>query len=194
MLFRRRGLPGRWERLKLRLWPRVSWRRSALYFLKRILRLSGTPYAIAMGAAIGAAASLTPFIGFHFIITFMIAWALRANMIAGALGTFVGNPLTFPLIWASTYELGHFILDGDDNEPSAGFPDLVLPQPLEQILPLLKPMLIGAIPLGLTLGAIVYLIVYNAVSAYQQERRERLTTLRERISPRNFMAESGQNT
>ena len=54
MLFRRREEPGYWERFKLWLWPRVSWRRSALYYLKRILRLSGTPYAIAMGAAVGA--------------------------------------------------------------------------------------------------------------------------------------------
>ena len=49
MLFRRREEPGYWERFKLWLWPRVSWRRSALYYLKRILRLSGTPYAIAHG-------------------------------------------------------------------------------------------------------------------------------------------------
>jgi len=32
------------------------------------------------------------------------------------------------------------------------------------------------------------------VSAYRQERRERLTSLRERTSPRKLMAESGQNT
>ena len=65
MLFRRREEPGYWERFKLWLWPRVSWRRSALYYLKRILRLSGTPYAIAMGAAVGAAVAFTPFLGFH---------------------------------------------------------------------------------------------------------------------------------
>src|SRR5215207_1487138 len=111
MLFKRRQTPGYWERFKLWLWPRVSWRRSALYYLKRILRLSGTPYAIAMGAAVGAAVSFTPFIGFHFILAFLIAWPLRGNMIAGAIGTCVGNPLTFPLIWATTYELGHLIMN-----------------------------------------------------------------------------------
>jgi len=194
MLFKQRGEQGRWQRLKLSLWPRVSWRRSALYYLKRMLRLSGTPYAIAMGTAIGAAASVTPFFGFHFIITFAIAWVLRANMIAGAIGTFAGNPLTFPVIWASTYEIGHFILEGGNGEAPARLPDLVLHQPFGQILPLIKPMVIGSIPLGLILGAVVYLIVYKAVCAYQQERRERLTSLRDRTSARNLMAESGQNT
>src|SRR5262245_7456667 len=110
MLFRRRDDPGSWDRFKTWLWPRVSWQRSARYFLKRILRLSGTPDAIAMGAAVGAAVAFTPFIGFHFLITFLIAWPLRGNLIAAALATNVGNPLTFPFIWAATYQLGHIIL------------------------------------------------------------------------------------
>ena len=32
-------------------------------------------------------------------------------------------------------------------------------------------MLVGAIPLGLAAGTVTYLIVYNAVSAYQAARR-----------------------
>src|ERR1700752_2487633 len=110
MLFKRRHVPGYWERFKLWFWPRVSWRRSVLYYLKRILRLSGTPYAIAMGAAVGVGVAFTPFLGFHLILTFAIAWLLGANMIAGALGSCIGNPLTFPLIWATTYQLGHLLL------------------------------------------------------------------------------------
>ena len=98
MLFRQRTQPGHWERVKLWLWPRVSWRRSVLYYLKRILRLSGTPYAIAMGAAVGAAVAFTPFLGLHLVITFAIAWMLRGNMIAGAIAaTAFGNPISYPL-------------------------------------------------------------------------------------------------
>jgi len=73
MLFRRREAPGYWERFKVWLWPRVSWRRSGLYYLKRILRLSGSPYGIAMGAAVGGAIAITPFIGFHLVLTFVLA-------------------------------------------------------------------------------------------------------------------------
>ena len=57
MLFKRRAQATRWEKLRLSLWPRVSWQRSLLYYLKRTLRLSGTPHAIAMGSAVGAAVS-----------------------------------------------------------------------------------------------------------------------------------------
>jgi uncharacterized protein (DUF2062 family) len=105
MLFRRRKKATQWERFKVWLWPRVSWRRSVLYFVKRTLRLSGSPHAIALGCAVGAFAAFTPFLGLHIVIAVVIAWLLRGNLIAGAVGTFIGNPLSFPFIWAGTYEV-----------------------------------------------------------------------------------------
>jgi uncharacterized protein len=178
MLFSRRQKPGYWERFKLSLWPRVSWRRSALYYLKRILRLSGSPRAIAMGAAVGAAMAFTPFLGFHLILTFLIAWPLRGNMIAGAIGTCVGNPLTYPFIWASTYELGHILLRQESHHVPVRLGEHLLHKSWDQLGPIIEPMTIGSIPLGLACGAIVYLVVYKAVSAYRESRRERLSGTR----------------
>jgi uncharacterized protein (DUF2062 family) len=182
MLFRRREKATLGERFKVWLWPRVSWRRSALYYLKRILRLSGTPYAIAMGTAIGAFVACTPFVGFHLVITFALAWLVRGNMIAGAIGTGLGNPATFPLIWAGTYELGHFMLEGS----SAGAPPRLghdlLHKSFDQIVPLIQPMLIGSVPIGLAVGCVVYVIVYKAISAYRKARIARITG-RRRASP-----------
>jgi uncharacterized protein (DUF2062 family) len=188
MLFKRRENPGLWDRFRLWLWPRVSWRRSGLYYLKRILRLSGTPYAIAMGTAVGVFASFTPFVGLHIVITLALAWLFGANMIAGGIATAVGNPLTFPLIWASTYELGHVILGGVNSAAPARLGDELASWNFDQILPLLKPMLVGSITLGAAAGLLAYLVVYKAVSAYQEARRKRAAT-------RNGgarMAESGQ--
>ena len=186
MLFKRRNEPSALGRLRLWLWPRVSWRRSGLYFVKRILRLSGTPYAIAMGAAIGAFASFTPFVGLHLILTLAAAWLVRANMIAGAIGTSLGNPLTFPLIWASTYELGQIILRGGSRAPPPRLEYDLMHKSFDQLLPLLKPMAVGSIPIGAVVGALAYLIVYKAVSAYQTARRRRLNGANGRV------AESGQ--
>lgn len=178
MLFRRRHEPGSWERFKLWLWPRVSWRRSALYFLKRILRLSGTPYAIAMGAAVGAGVAFTPFIGFHFILTFLIAWPLRGNLIAAALATGVANPLTYPLIWASTYQLGHLILERESRGAPGQLEHDLLHKSWDQLWPIIEPMTVGAIPLGFAVGVIVYLVVYKAVSAYREGRSRRFADRR----------------
>ena len=182
MLFRRRDNPGPWERFRTWLWPRVSWRRSAIYFLKRILRLSGTPYAIAMGAAVGAGVACTPFIGFHFLLTFLVAWPLRGNLIAGALATSVGNPLTFPFIWASTYQLGHIILGREGGGAPVQVEHALLHKSWDQILPIILPMTVGALPLGLAAGGVVYLIVYKAVSAYREGRNRRFAERRSHVN------------
>ncbi len=174
MLFRRRTEQNFWERFRLWIWPRVSWRRSVLYYLKRILRLSGTPYAIAMGAAIGVFTSFTPFLGFHLGITFVITWLIGANTIAGVLATSIGNPLTFPLIWASTYQVGYLILQGASRAPPPRFEHEIMHRSLLEIGPLIEPMIIGSIPVGLVVGGITYLVTYKAVSAYQEARRRRL--------------------
>jgi uncharacterized protein (DUF2062 family) len=179
MLFKRREELGYWERFKRWLWPRVSWRRSALYFLKRILRLSGTPYAIAMGAAVGAAVSFTPFIGFHLVLTFAVAWLLGGNMIAGAIGgTVFGNPLTFPFIWAGTYQLGHLILDSEGRAVPARLGHDLLHKSWNQLWPLVEPMTVGSVPLGIAMGCVVYLVVHKAVSAYREGRSQRFADRR----------------
>lgn len=183
MLFRRREQPGYWERFKLWLWPRVSWRRSSLYFLKRILRLSGTPYAIAMGAAVGAAVSFTPFIGLHLVLTFAVAWILGGNMIAGVIGgACFGNPLTYPFIWAGTYQLGHFILDSEGRPAPARLGHDLLHKSWDQLRPILEPMTVGSIPLGLAVGCVSYLIVYKAVSVYRESRSQRFAGRRSQAS------------
>jgi uncharacterized protein (DUF2062 family) len=179
MLFKRRDRIGLVERFRVWLWPRVSWRRSTLYFFKRILRLSATPYAISMGAAAGAFTSCTPFIGFHFILAACIAFVLRGNLIASAIGTSVGNPLTFPVIWLATYKLGNIVLGGTWHaEPEFG--EHFYKQSFEQLWPLIKPMTIGAVPIGLAIGLITYLIVYQSVSVYQARRRMRFQSIRKK--------------
>lgn len=179
MLFRRRQSPSRIERLRIAVWPRHSWARSTRYFGKRVLRLTATPHAIAIGFAAGAFASFTPMIGFHFIISFALAYVLRGNLIAAALGTSVGNPLTFPFIWASTYKLGQFILRGkappaEAHEVHAQFQERLLQNSLDVLLPMVKPMLVGALPLGLTTATVSFVIVYKSVEIYQRRRRTSL--------------------
>ena len=46
----------------------------------------------------------------HFFLAAGLAWVLRGNVVAALLGTFFGNPLTFPLIALSSINLGHWML------------------------------------------------------------------------------------
>lgn len=175
MLFGRRHQPDFAERVRIFFWPRRGWQRSSKYVLKRILRLSGTPHAIALGVGAGVFASFTPFVGFHFILAGIIAWIIGGNLVASAFGTFVGNPVTFPFIWAGTFGLGNWILGIDQgNAIEIDLGPGLLDRSVDNLLPLLKPMLVSGIPLGIIAGLLIYFPVRSGIDVYQRRRRERL--------------------
>ncbi|WP_346433030.1 DUF2062 domain-containing protein [Breoghania sp.] len=64
MLFQRRTPPHWLEQIRVALWPRHSFARSAKYFGKRVLRLTASPHAVALGFAAGTFASFTPFVAY----------------------------------------------------------------------------------------------------------------------------------
>lgn len=183
MLFRRRKKLGPLERLRLLLWPQKSHLRSFQYFTKRILRLNATPHAIAAGVAAGVLASWTPFVGFHLFVAFAIAYAIAGNMIAAGIGTFLGNPFTFPFIWAATYKLGHHMLDSGQNVDGSHIDLIGLVRNVDfgQLWgPIIKPMLIGCLPLGIVSGVIFYGLTFWSVRTFQERRRRMLAASAER--------------
>ena len=152
----------------------------------RIARIDGTPYAIASGFACGAAVSFTPFVGLHFIIAGIIAWIVRGNIFTSAIGTAMGNPWTFPFIWAVTYNLGIKILGWeatgdimvrmDEMFSSFTIVDLVN-DPILALGPFLEtvflPMLLGGIIIGSSLWLVFYWPIFKLVSQYKINRLKR---------------------
>lgn len=181
MIFQRRDREN-W-RSKLRVWllPRRNYSRSFRYYWKRMLRIKATPHAIAAGVAAGAFASFTPFMGLHFILAFVIAWLLAGNMIAAAFGTAIGNPLTFPAIWAATHGTGTAILGVTDSSMPAQPAKLGALWEHGQFTaiwePILKPMVVGGVPLGLLVAGVIYILTRFAVSAFQHRRRDRIAEI-----------------
>jgi uncharacterized protein (DUF2062 family) len=177
MLFKRRKPAEFWERLRVWFWPRRSFWRSAKYFSKRILRLRATPHAIAAGVAAGVFASFFP-LGVHILIAAAVAWLVAGNLVAAAIGTAFGNPLTFPFMWGATYEVGYLILHGrqpGSTEPSH-IGDLFGHMDISGLWdPLLKPMTVGALPLGLVFAVVFYFVTRWAVAAFHARRRVRLS-------------------
>lgn len=185
MLFRRRDRPALGERIRIFLVPRRNYRRSFRYLGKRVVRLTGSPHAVAAGVASGVAASCTPFLGFHFVLSFVLAFLFRGNMLAAALGTAVGNPLTFPLIWLGTFRIGSWIQGLWQDEPPERLPEEFTDGRVgwDAIAPVIEQMMIGAVPLALVVGFTVYAIVRSSLSAYQRSRRQRLAERRSEESP-----------
>lgn len=181
MLFKRRSSPSLLEKTRAWAWPTTSFARSAQYFGKRVLRVNATPYAIAMGVAIGAFVSFTPLLGLHFLLALALAYLLRANVLASMLGTAVGNPITFPFIWALTFRVGRVILGSPVHhaaQPQVDAPSAYTLEAIsgffERAWPVIKPMLVGSIPLGLTAAAACYAITYGTVVGYQKARASRV--------------------
>ncbi|TIW48777.1 MAG: DUF2062 domain-containing protein [Mesorhizobium sp.] len=186
MLFKRRKRATIWSKVRGLFWPTRSFRRSARYFTKRILRLTAAPHAVAAGVAAGVFASFLPFVGFHFIIAATVALFIRGNLAASALGTAIGNPITFPFIWAATLAVGRLILDGRNPGSLAPlhFGDLLRTVDVVHLWePLLKPMTVGGVPLGIFFGLIFYGTTLWATTTFHKRRRLRLAESTRAVRP-----------
>lgn len=179
-MFRRRDPIPLWRRLRGWLWPDIGWRRLGIYLVKRVTRLPGTPHSIAAGLACGTALSFTPFIGLHAVLSVLLSFVVRGNYLAAVAGTLVGNPWTFPVIWVTTYQLGHYMLG---STPSRVAPEPELTSRWQEVRSLIWPMTLGGVPLGALAGLAVYLPSVRLIAAYQEARRRRRERRRaERLS------------
>jgi uncharacterized protein (DUF2062 family) len=202
MVFKRRT-PRTWGvAVSQFFYPRGGWRRAASYVLHRLRRLPDAPHRIARGIAAGTFISFTPLFGFHFIGAALIAWLLRGNIVASLLGTFFGNPLTFPFIAAASLETGRWIL----GIPAQGtlLPDVLgafgqasvqLWRNAAAILGpeqmhwdslgrfydrIFLPYLVGSIIPGTLAAVAMHYISLPVINAYQSLRRKRLHARLER--------------
>jgi uncharacterized protein (DUF2062 family) len=152
----------------------------------RLLRLSASPYSVAAGAAVGVASAWTPFLGVHLIIALAIAFVIRANLVAAALGTTFANPLTFPFIWASTWEIGRVILGHEKAGPGDHVDLMALFSKLDfwQLWrPVLQPMTVGAVVPGVLSAVVCYAVVHTVVSGFQRRKYQKLL---ERVANKNI--------
>jgi len=170
-------------------WPSIGWRRAGAYSMHRLARMPGSAYSIAGGFACGAAISFTPFVGLHFIFSAILAWIIRANILASAIGTAVGNPWTFPFIWAWLYQSGIWLTAGELTEslktPAFGklfgnMMEALLSVDLQYLMettgPVFWPMLVSSVPTGIVVWLVIYVPLKYMVERYQRRRRRRLGT------------------
>jgi uncharacterized protein (DUF2062 family) len=195
-VFKRRKPRTYWESFVEAFFPRAGWARVISYFGHRIKRLPDSPHKIAIGFACGVFISFTPLFGFHFVSAMALAYFFRGNLVASLLGTWVGNPLTFPFIATTSYQLGLRLLGMNSSETvwhklkhsfseaadtvwtnfmslfgSAPSPWAGFSQFFHDIF---LPYLVGGIVPGIICGIIFYYIVRPIVAAYQHRRKGQL--------------------
>lgn len=144
-------------------------------FLLRLKKLQGTPQSIAVGVACGVAISFTPFVGFHMLLAAGSAWLLGGSIIASALGTVIGNPWTFPFIWAAVSYTGRLILKSEHLPEHTDFEaffaqawqavkNLNMDAFVHDIWPILWPMIVGCIPFYIIFWILSYFLVKHSLN------------------------------
>ncbi len=192
-MFKRRNKLSLGQKIACWLWPKTGLGRAWQYLLYRLARMPGSSYSIAAGFACGAAASFTPFVGLHFVLAAIVTWLIRANVLASAIGTAVGNPWTFPFIWIWLYETGKWMLSGTmedlENLPDfyATFSDLMekamrfdVAGFLDAAIPVFWPMFISGIPSAIVVWLVIFFSIRKLVRGYQRRRRRKMKEIRAR--------------
>jgi uncharacterized protein (DUF2062 family) len=210
VVFKRRDRRSIWQALAHFAWPRGGWARAFYYVRHRLHRLPDAPHRIARGIFAGVFISFTPLFGAHFLGAAALAMVLRGNVIAALLATFVGNPITFPIIAISASKLGHWMLGSQFNEFHArtlGQKFMAAGHDLRHnfiamfseekahwgalqqfFLDVFLPYLVGGLIPGLIAGLVAYYLSVPLITAYQNRRRiqikARLDKLKARLQAR----------
>ena len=159
----------------------------------RLKRIPDTPHKISLGMSCGIFASFTPLFGLHFLIAGLLSYLLRANVLASLIGTFVGNPITFPIITVFNLKLGEWILGSseyssdDGGKIFEGFLDFIfliyksfftegsigennVPRMNEFLNGVFIPYSLGGLILGIFIAVISYFLLRPLVATYQKKR------------------------
>ena len=133
------------------------------------LRIDASPHGLALGLSLGIFMATTPFLGLQVCGAMGLAWLFGGNVPAAVIGTFWANPVTCPLLWMASYQLGAALLQIDDAINFAGLSDGInaivaammtpgasmVAVAYQLLWPVAKPLTLGAVLIG-TLSAIVF--------------------------------------
>lgn len=143
---------------------------------ERFIMIRGEPREVALGFALGIFIGMTPTVGVQTPIAIFIAALFKWSKLSAAIGVWISNPLTVPLIYGVTYITGAKLLSLDP----------VFNMPLSPTWSTLKVMLqkapqafgamtVGGAILGIPLAIFSYYLSYAAVDKYQKDLKEKLT-------------------
>jgi uncharacterized protein (DUF2062 family) len=176
-MFQRRKPLTKLQHLRELFWPSMGWGRAIRYTRLRLIRMSDSTHRIALGIALGVAMSFNPLLGTHFIQAGLLAWLVGANIPCALIGTFAGNPWTFPFIWWGGIKFGAWVFHVLGLPASEQLPHHLDFEVLwhilrNQPLHLLLPWTIGGYLLGFMAMVPAYILSYRMVLAGKLARKK----------------------
>ena len=84
----------------------MNYKKKIRALITKSKELNSDPQYVALGMAIGIFISITPTIPFNTVLALFLAFVLRGSKAAAAIGVWFSNPLTIPLFYKSSYDIG----------------------------------------------------------------------------------------
>jgi len=149
---------------------------------ERFIMIRGEPREVALGFALGIFIGMTPTVGVQTPIAIFFAALFKWSKLSAAIGVWISNPFTVPIIYGVTYITGAKLLNLDP----------VFNMPLSPTWSTLKAMLqkaprafgamtVGGAILGLPLAIFSYYLSYAAVDKYQKGVKVKLAGTKEKV-------------
>jgi uncharacterized protein len=141
----------------------------------KLLAIRDTPEAIASGVTIGIFIGFTPLIGLKTVLTILLAWLTRSNIIAAVIASAAHDILwpVMPVIFRWQYDLGYWLLSQPHH----------LPPPLTRsslearswrnwthLLTVGKPLLLGSVVSSAPLAVLSYVLTLRLVARHQRKK------------------------
>lgn len=174
------------ERMRNAVSPRRGHARVLSYFILRLKRRPGTPEYIAKGFAVGVAINFWPVLFTHLVLGYIFCRIFRGDALAMFIGTLLGNPWTFAMVYPLCYKLGKTLMGLNPRHRPESID--TLDEVWNQIWPvkslhnltiafheIILPMTLGGFLLALPAAIAGYYLARNAVRVYQLQRRKVLT-------------------
>jgi len=181
----------RWSEV---FWPSMGVAALLRWAELRIKRSKGSTHYVAMGAAIGVFISFTPYLGTQIATMFLLCYLLKGSFVISVIvSIIVGNPWTFPFVFAWTYSLGQFILYQEIHDFDPKF--LIESFNLSNMRVLwdeyLLPMTVGGVPSGIVAGSLAYIVIYLHIESYRKARSAFLKRRREQNKEKRELIKKG---
>jgi hypothetical protein len=138
-----------------------------------MVRLQGTPEAIARGLASGILVGCMPLYGLQTLLSIVLAILIRGNKLVAIAGTWISNPLTDVPLFVLNYQIGRSLLAIEHPEHTSGLENqswLVL---LEMGRQIFQAALLGGVLTGTGAAAISYFAGRSLVRRFRQQKIQR---------------------
>ena len=151
----------------------------------KILHADDPPHTLALGIAIGMFVTFTPLIGFQMVLSFALAWLLKANKAVGVPIVWISNPLTIIPIYYPCYVIGckllgtpvvsdEWTLIGDEWNALAADPATRWRDKVsfwwDNLMDFVGPLWLGCMVVATVTGVLSYYISLFAIRQYRLRR------------------------